>query len=99
MCLAQGLNAVMPVRLELAALGSRVKHSTTEPLCSLYVLFTHTTKLKGKTYCNDLNGASRLECVLENYFLYFSSKTNVVGTQKNRLIETVLLSTQNTCLN
>ena len=35
----------------------------------------------------------------ENYFLYFSSKTYVVGTQKNRRNETVLLSTQNTCLN
>ena len=43
--------------------------------------------------------ASRLVCVFENYFLYFSSKTYVVGTQKNRLKETVLLSTQNTCLN
>ena len=31
--------------------------------------------------------------------LYFSSKKYVVGTQKNRLNETVLLSTQNTCLN
>ena len=30
---------------------------------------------------------------------YFSTKTYVVGTQKNRLNETVLLSTQNTCLN
>ena len=40
--------------------------------------------------------ASIKECVLENYFLYFSSKTYVVGTQKNRLNETVLLSTQNT---
>ena len=29
------------------------------------------------------------ECVLENYFFYFSSKTYVVSTQKNRLIETV----------
>ena len=27
---------------------------------------------------------------------YFSTKTYVVGTQKNRLNETVLLSTQNT---
>ena len=40
-----------------------------------------------------------LECVIENYLSYFSSKTYVVGTQKNRLNETVLLSTQNTCLN
>ena len=30
MCLAQGHNAVMPVRLELAAPRSGVKHSTTE---------------------------------------------------------------------
>ena len=49
--------------------------------------------------------APRLECVPENYFSYFSTKTYVVGTQKNRLDETkncpddmVLLSTQNTCL-
>ena len=37
--------------------------------------------------------------ILDKYFLYFSSKTYVVGTQKNRLNETDLLSTQNTCLN
>ena len=30
---------------------------------------------------------------------YFSTKTYVVGTQKNRLIQTVLLSTQNICTN
>ena len=30
---------------------------------------------------------------------YFSAKTYVVGTQKNHLNETVLLSNQNTCLN
>ena len=32
MCLAQGHNAVMPVRLEPATPRSRVKHSTTEPI-------------------------------------------------------------------
>ena len=36
--------------------------------------------------------------VLLNFF-YFSTKTYVVGTQKNRLIETVLLSTQKTYIN
>ena len=41
--------------------------------------------------------APRKECVTENYFSYFSTKTYVVGTQS--LDETVLLSTQNTCLN
>ena len=35
----------------------------------------------------------------EKLFSYFSTKTYVVGTQKNRLNETVLLRTQNTCLN
>ena len=39
------------------------------------------------------------ECVIENCFSYLSTKTYVVGTQKNRLNETVLLSTQNICLN
>ena len=32
-------------------------------------------------------------------FSYFSTKTYVMGTQKNRLIELVLLRTQNKCLN
>ena len=32
-------------------------------------------------------------------FSLFLIQTYVVGTQKNRLNETVLLSTQNTCLN
>ena len=34
------------------------------------------------------------ECVIENYFSYFSTKTLVVGTQMDRL-EMVLLSTKN----
>ena len=34
MCLAQGHDAVTPVRLEPAARRPRVKHSTTEPLRS-----------------------------------------------------------------
>ena len=34
MCLAQGHNAVTPVRLKPAAPRSPVKHSTTEPLRS-----------------------------------------------------------------
>ena len=34
-----------------------------------------------------------------NYFSYFSTKTYVVGTQKNHLNEMVLLSTRNICLN
>ena len=40
---------------------------------------------------------SSLESVTKIYFSYFSTKTYVVGTQKKRLNETVLLSTQNIC--
>ena len=35
------------------------------------------------------------ECVTKIHFSYFSTKTYVVGTQKNRLNETVVLSIQN----
>ena len=41
MCLAQGHNAVMLVRLEPAAVWSQVKHSTTEPLPSLQTCLLH----------------------------------------------------------
>ena len=37
------------------------------------------------------------ECVPKYYFSYFTTKTYVVGTQKNRLYEAVLLSVQNMC--
>ena len=33
----------------------------------------------------------------QKHFFYFSTKTYLVWTQKNRLIETVLLRTQNIC--
>ena len=39
-----------------------------------------------------------LSSIIENDFSYFLTKTYVLGTQKNLLNETVLLSTQNTCL-
>ena len=36
---------------------------------------------------------------MKNQFSYFSTETYVVGAQKNRLNETVLLITLNECLN
>ena len=45
-----------------------------------------------------LHNLSDLQCAIKNYFSHFSTKTYVVGTQKNCLIETILLSTKNTCL-
>ena len=47
--LAQGHNAVTPVRLEPAAPRSRVKHSTTEPLRF------HCVYVKTKTYIYNFN--------------------------------------------
>ena len=35
----------------------------------------------------------QIESLIENYYSYFSNITYVVGTQNNRLIETVILST------
>ena len=58
--------------------------------------------IAGRTY-NDLSQypvvSSRPPDKSVYWKIIFSSKTYVVGTQKNRLNETVLLSTQNTCLN
>ena len=47
--------------------------------------------------CTGHYQASSLVCLIKNKFAYFSTKTYVVGTQKNRLDETVLLSTQHIC--
>ena len=47
------------------------------------------------TRINECFQASRYECVFEYYFPYFSTKTYIVGTQKNHLNEMVLLGTQN----
>ena len=49
MCLAQGHNTVMPVRLEPTALRSRVKRSTTEPLHSqIYTKYGSEGRFKPK---------------------------------------------------
>ena len=45
MCLAQGHNAVTPVRLQPAAPQSQVKHSTTEPLRSLHLKLKMSDKI------------------------------------------------------
>ena len=50
----------------------------------------------GRKNCNSCLEAGRQ---IRVHFFIFSSKTYIVGTQKNRLNETVLMSTQNRCLN
>ena len=85
-----------PVRLDPAALRSRVKHFITEPLCS------HTTsswRTASNTIGLDINKIFERKIQLVFNSSYFSSDTYVVGTLKNSLNETVLLSTQNICYN
>ena len=50
-------------------------------------------------YCSFKESKPPDKSVFCKTIFYFSSKAYVVGTQKNCLNETVLLSTQNTCLN
>ena len=50
MCLAQGHNAETPVKLNSVALRSPVKHSTTEPLRSLYTVCKNEKDLETKIY-------------------------------------------------
>ena len=44
MCVPQGHNTVMPVRLEHANPLSQVKHSTSDPLHSLKILVLYLSK-------------------------------------------------------
>ena len=55
MCLAQGHKAVMPVRLEPTAPRSRIKHSTTEPLHSLFIVVYRTHVLHRQLLSSDDN--------------------------------------------
>ena len=63
-----------PVRLEPAALRSRVKHSTTEPLRSLKDCFDSQSDRRSDERCE---GAGKTACEL----LYSQSRIGVVGSQ------------------
>ena len=56
----------------------------------------HTLWLLGKTWIGISGLKLRVRC--ENLIFLFLNQKYVVGTQKNRLNETVLLSTQNIML-
>ena len=78
-------NAVTPIKALPGKLGIK-RHS---PSILYHILLNHRRNPMPpdkSAYCKAI-------------FFYFSSKTYVVGTHKNRLNETDLLSTQNTCLN
>ena len=63
-----------PVRLEPAALRSRVKHSTTEPLRSLYYI-AYDVRISCK---GPLSAALYVYCCLENQFYVFQTAPVVV---------------------
>ena len=62
---------------------------------------THTLKNRPKTMSKlqEMYRGPQKRVHNRKLFYDFSTKTYVVGTQKNRLDETVLLTTQNTCFN
>ena len=55
-----------------------------------YVLLTHS----GRPFVKSAY-KKKIRVHTKKYLSYFSTKTYIVGTQKNRLNETILLSTQN----
>ena len=66
------------------------KEGLNQGMCLSYVQHTH--KQTSNSNSQDLS----YECTPKK-FSYFSTKTYVVGTEKNGLIETVLLITQKIC--
>ena len=68
MCLSQGQNAVLPVRLKPATPQSSVKHSTTEPLCSQSELRCFTIYVLSPLYKKKISLILifNLTCVLKN---------------------------------
>ena len=46
-----------------------------------------------------VNSGLQIIVLIENNFSYFSTKTYVMGAQKNQLNKTVVYSSQNICLN
>ena len=71
MYLAQGHNTVTPVRFELAAPRSQVKHSTTEPLCSLQYHMTSMEKNLSEVQLN--------KCSRRKKQMTFSGQKNIGG--------------------
>ena len=66
---AQGHIAVTPVRLEPAALRSRVKHTTTEPLHSPWAMFIKTRDWRAIVHSPER--ISHSICLLEKDIMFF----------------------------
>ena len=62
-----------------------------------FSLFLYEVNIYRLVIIFNIKLAFSLECVPNFFFFNFSTKIYVVGTQKNRLNEAALLSTQNVC--
>ena len=79
------------------------KHIVNHAQIDLYLSCTHihmSTYVKFRILTvSALSQTSRYDRVTMEFLFYFETKAYVVGTPKNRLIETVLLSTHSVCSN
>ena len=84
--------------LEIMCHGSFIMNPVQFCLGFIFCSFSVTKAAFLADYLYTLSG---LQTRVRNQklFSYFATKTYVVGTQKNRLNETFLLSIQNKCLN
>ena len=87
MCLEQGHNAVMLVRLEPTAPQSRVKHSTTEPLCSLINVFSAAID---STYCALQADRTHL-CIVKHAGMIYMCEVSSIEVQTKRNLKIDLL--------
>ena len=74
-------------------MATQKRHPRIKKISWGYKTFTTLNSLEHEIF----NRALVKSVLTEQSFSYFLTKTYVVGTQKNRLNETTLLSTKNTC--
>ena len=80
MCLAQGHNTVKPVRFEPTALRSRVKRSTTEPLCSQITVVNFP-----KSKYSELKYGKCFK-ILNTFLSLFSNKILVISAGSHKIL-------------
>ena len=79
-------------------MSGRFQYKAEEPAQEHTPSASSVTRTRDTSSLNSTTDRPPIRVRTGKLFSYFSTKTYVVGTQKNRLNETVLLSTQNTCL-
>ena len=91
-----------PISNSFSIHTKRPDHKSYNQITLLLAISIHHITSHGQMFWFKLHEgyqASRWDCVIENHFSYFSTQTYIVGAQKNRLNEMILLGTQNILLN